>query len=609
MADKPTYTKPLSLDQLGYEPEELEDLRKRWKADSRDNTVHINVEGYGKGRLVINNQLGGAVRFYPDEANKAANIRTAENLAFANEIFNAPATLAPFLGAASKKITPKQKQKAGVVTSQVLHRTGNLLRDISQNIVNRYRTAGTQTINVKGTTVTPSTSNVTGTTTKGNLQSKESALQTRISQFQAGTSKSTRDLKLTTEFAKGSVLKEVPYSQVRGKSQIQQQRFRETGQTDIANKLYRIDIALMNGNLYEAKKLAKNIKIDNREIQKLPTASISDKRGYIDMKGGEIVQRYAQKSTSPGNIAPPGGDLLTSKVKEVLNISGFKSVKEIEEAKIQYQKELDMFRKTELGIQTLEDAYTHFGKNRSMSGFKAPSGYEIRQKGKVVNVENQTGLSIASSPLRTLESKKRLFPQQPDESSILPLFQKAVGIDKAPVEAASYIKTSKKIYNEVEKAITRYNKEKGRKLLSKEHIFDVDFHNKLQEIVPNFSGQGSNELGNMSILNLSLNSSTGARAGALKDRTVDPETGAVDYPSVTDALIKNVQEGVGVDYQKSISDFIEYDIGNKVKNLSQQEWDWLLEEIINSQDTGRTVQDILVESMKKLQTIEDVQFN
>jgi hypothetical protein len=52
--------------------------------------------------------------------------------------------------------------------------------------------------------VTPS--NTTKTPT-GNLQSKEGALQTRISQFQAGSSKSTRDLGLTTDYAKGSTLK------------------------------------------------------------------------------------------------------------------------------------------------------------------------------------------------------------------------------------------------------------------------------------------------------------------------------------------------------------------------------------------------------------------
>ena len=302
-----------------------------------------------------------------------------------------------------------------------------------------------------------------------------------------------------------------------------------------------------------------------------------------------------------------GGGLLASKSREIVK-SQFKNVKEIDLAKIKYQKDLERFRNTELGIQTLEDAYTYYGANRSLSGFKAPPGYAVRPKGKV-NIEKPKGLSLVSQPIRDLERIKREFPQQPDESSILPLFQNAVGQDKAPAEVSSYINTSKKIYDEIGKAITRYNKGQGGRVLTKEHIFDVDFHNKLQEIVPDFSGKGANELGNISILNFSLNSSTGARAGAIKDKTVDPETGAVDYPSVTNALIKNVQEGVGVDYKKSVGDFIDYDIGNKVKNLSKEEWDWLLKEIIDSQDTGRTVQDILVESMKKLQAVEDLQFN
>ena len=63
--------------------------------------------------------------------------------------------------------------------------------------------------------VTPNQSQVSGTTTKGNLQSKEGALQTRISQFQAGSSKSTRDLGLTTEYAKDMRLGIVPASKQR----------------------------------------------------------------------------------------------------------------------------------------------------------------------------------------------------------------------------------------------------------------------------------------------------------------------------------------------------------------------------------------------------------
>ena len=63
--------------------------------------------------------------------------------------------------------------------------------------------------------VTPTQGQVSGTTTKGNLQSKEGALQTRISQFQAGGSKSTRDLGLTTEYAKDMRLGIVPASKQR----------------------------------------------------------------------------------------------------------------------------------------------------------------------------------------------------------------------------------------------------------------------------------------------------------------------------------------------------------------------------------------------------------
>jgi len=189
MAEKPVYTKPLSLEDLGYEPEELEELRKRHSVNWKDNSVNINVEGYGQGRLVINNQLGGKVRFYPDEANKAANIQTAKNLSRANEIFNLPATLAPLLSTA-------------VGARMLVHRRGlNRAKSLYMKVDENLNIADAKN-------VTPGTSTLTGTTTKGALQSKEGALQTRISQFQAGASKSTRDLNLTTDYAKGSLLKD-----------------------------------------------------------------------------------------------------------------------------------------------------------------------------------------------------------------------------------------------------------------------------------------------------------------------------------------------------------------------------------------------------------------
>jgi hypothetical protein len=151
MAEKPVYTKPLSLEDLGYIPEELEELKKKHAANWKDNSVNINVEGYGQGRLVINNQLGGKVRFYPDEANKAANIQTAKNLSRANEIFNLPATLSPLLSTA-------------VGARMLVHRRGlNRAKSLYMKVDENLNIADAKN-------VTPGTSTLTGTTTKGTIK-------------------------------------------------------------------------------------------------------------------------------------------------------------------------------------------------------------------------------------------------------------------------------------------------------------------------------------------------------------------------------------------------------------------------------------------------------
>tara|TARA_R100000781_G_scaffold1352_1_gene2209 strand:+ start:163 stop:1794 length:1632 start_codon:yes stop_codon:yes gene_type:complete len=296
-----------------------------------------------------------------------------------------------------------------------------------------------------------------------------------------------------------------------------------------------------------------------------------------------------------------GGGLLKDASR--FRASQFSNVGEIKAAKIGLQQELDIFKTTPQSIQLKKDAYNYFNIHGNLDGFPSVAGYTVRPKG-TVNVKNQTGLTVVAEDIRKLEAIKRGFPQRPDIKSILPIFERSVGPNKAQQAANSYIDTNKTVYNKVTNAITRYNKEQGRTVLTKEHILDVDFHNKLQEMVSNFSGMGANDLNNISILDYSFNSSTGARAGALRDRTVNAETGAIDYPSVSDALIKNTREGVGVDYNTSIDAFNQYDVADKIKNFNKDEWDWILGEMINSQDTGRTLQDILIELIKKTTVLD-----
>lgn len=300
---------------------------------------------------------------------------------------------------------------------------------------------------------------------------------------------------------------------------------------------------------------------------------------------------YAMLSTLPVTTD-------SSLLQEASSIKGFTNVGEVETAKISLQKELDFFRNTPEGIKLKKDAYLYFEANGSLEGFPTPAGYSVRRKGTVLT-NDEKGLSIASDQIRNLESIKRMFPQRPDVKSILPIFQEKVGTKLAEKEALSYINTNKKVYTQVTKAITEYNKkikannphltkeELAPLLLTKEHIFDVDFHNRLQKIVPNFSAKGANELTNISILDLALNSQLGAQAGANKKL------------DVSDPLIKTVQEGVGVNYIDSINDFITYDIGRIIERFNKLDWEMFLGEVMESRNTGRTLQDILVEFIRK----------
>lgn len=94
------YTKPIPLDELPETPavygEMIEEYNETKKTVSRD----IEVEGLGKGRLVLSNQNKGKPFFYADEANIEANQKAAKQLQTAETIANAPLLLAPFFSIA-----------------------------------------------------------------------------------------------------------------------------------------------------------------------------------------------------------------------------------------------------------------------------------------------------------------------------------------------------------------------------------------------------------------------------------------------------------------------------------------------------------------------------
>ena len=91
-----SYIKPIPLEELPYTPVELGEM-----LENDEKEREIEIEGYGKGRLVISRQNKNKPFFYADEANIPANQKAAKQLQIAETGFNAPLLLSPLLGLAS----------------------------------------------------------------------------------------------------------------------------------------------------------------------------------------------------------------------------------------------------------------------------------------------------------------------------------------------------------------------------------------------------------------------------------------------------------------------------------------------------------------------------
>ena len=91
-----SYIKPIPLEELPYTPVELGEM-----LENDEKEREIEVEGYGKGRLVISKQNKNKPFFYADEANIPANLKAAKQLQIAETAFNAPLLLSPLLGLAT----------------------------------------------------------------------------------------------------------------------------------------------------------------------------------------------------------------------------------------------------------------------------------------------------------------------------------------------------------------------------------------------------------------------------------------------------------------------------------------------------------------------------
>lgn len=380
---------------------------------------------------------------------------------------------------------------------------------VAKNIYKtKFGPASGRIVNVKGTKVTPSTSNVTGTTTAGALQSKEGALQTRISQFQAGASKSTRDLNLTTDYAKGSLLKNVS-----------------------------TEISANNGVLPE---VLKDVMLA-RKFKQSP----------------EFLTELATKTTSMKSIFKKHGD--------------------------------------EIGYVNL----------RKM-GYKGGDNFITSPKGELFKYEwKDHRWSWRSVDSKKKQTETRLFGMRPDKQSIIPIFQHHYkdlpgGRKIAERQVESYIETNTVVNSEINKALARHNalvkKTKGynpEDILSLEHIFDVHFYHRLKDLVKTFPGQGANEISNITAMDNPLNMRTGAENKKI---------------SIDDAFLKTIKSGKGMtDYDKTIAQFIYHDVGDKVKNFTQAQWDDFLQEVLERQ--GDTAQEILIDMIKIDDTVQQIKSN
>lgn len=289
------------------------------------------------------------------------------------------------------------------------------------------------------------------------------------------------------------------------------------------------------------------------------------------------------------------------------------------------KKALEDFKKLPQKIQDIQIARKHKGNKGFLNELSKKTDFMddyISKHGRTYTGKNQfitmpdTGdqfkymwkdkrMSWRNWTQEVKQKLTRLNNQKPDKKSIMPIMERHVGSKYVGAATDAYVETNTKVFNEVDHAIKRHNKAiKSKKkaagltkaeindkadLLSLEHIFDVNFYERLKELVPNFQARGANEMGNISALNNVLNVRTGAANKKI---------------SIHDAFINNIKSGKGFpDYNKSIGDFVEHRV-DRVKDFSPTQWDEFLGQVIQREDVN--VQEILIDMLKKEDRIEDL---
>jgi phage gp46-like protein len=153
------YTKPIPLDELPETPAVYGEMIEEYNETKRTVSRDIEVEGLGKGRLVLSKQNKGKPFFYADEANIEANQKAAKQLQTAETIANAPLLLAPFFSIVKggQRIIKQRRDnqiKKSVLAAEDLDKVKNVIDLV------KSRTTGTPSISVNQIDTTAPTKSI-----------------------------------------------------------------------------------------------------------------------------------------------------------------------------------------------------------------------------------------------------------------------------------------------------------------------------------------------------------------------------------------------------------------------------------------------------------------
>ena len=133
------YTEPIPLDKLPETPAVYGEMIEEYNQTKRTVSRDIEVEGLGKGRLVMSKQNKFKPFFYADEANIEANLKAAKQLQTAETITNLPLMLAPFFTIAKggQRIIKQRRDnqiKKSVLGAQDLDKVDNVIDLVSSRV-------------------------------------------------------------------------------------------------------------------------------------------------------------------------------------------------------------------------------------------------------------------------------------------------------------------------------------------------------------------------------------------------------------------------------------------------------------------------------------------